>query len=608
MNQTNSQPDFFSDLQRELRQVWQGAKDGWYHSGVSLRNGVRKLRTAQIDYIVMTLGGPMPERDEPPRGFIERQFPLPPPSLSIEILNERLRLVADADNVKGVLFLVRGFDTGLASLQNIRQSILRLRAAGKTAVVYTPDLSLASYFVATAANRIILPPSAMFAVLGMRSEAIFLKDAMARMGLHMDAIQISPYKTGPNMFVQSGITPEQEEQITWLLDEMMEMVIEGMADGRQMTPATLRQHIDKAPFFAQEALEAGLIDNIAYEDELAFILGAELATDEEGEGSDTAVTKSKDKKPAANLQEWRDAYNLLLEKPHRHTAQFIGVITLNGIISMGASQRPPIHLPLPLLGEETSGEATFLSLLRRAEKMNQMAALILHVDSPGGDALASDLIAREISRLNVKKPVIIYMGNVAASGGYYVSATSRHIMSQNLTITGSIGVYMLRLSTSGLFDKLGINQTGIERGKHAGLYSRPTPLVEEERQILWDGISESYRQFKEVVAHGRDLPFEQLDPICEGRVWSGRQAITHKLVDSHGDFLDAVQKAAELAGLATDGSHEVRVVNLYPKSNRHLIPKPYETVEEIAQWLSGEKLREWSGRPLYLLPFDLHIR
>lgn len=622
MSEPNPQLDFLSELGRELKQVWQATKDSFTHAGVSLRNGWRQVSGARVDYVVLRVGGPMPERAEPPRSFVERQLPLPPPPYSIEALNYHLRRVAEADNVKGAVIVLHGFSTGLASLQNIRQSILRLRERGKTAVVYTPYLDAAHYFVASAADQIIIPPSTQFSVLGLRSEVIFLKDALAQVGLHFDAVQISPYKSSPNMFTRADITPEQQAQLTWLLDEMYDMLTAAMADGRRQSPAEFQQLVDRAPLSAPAARASGLVDAIAYEDELACLLAESAVTEpaneaaekEEAEEEATAASTATSagaspppQRPKAKLLELSKAYNLLFEKPRRHTPKFIGVVTLSGVITMGSSQRPPIDIPVPFVAEETAGEVTLLALLRQAEKMDNMAALVFHVDSPGGDALASDLIGREIQRIAQKKPVVVYMGNTAASGGYYVSAQASHIMSQPLTITGSIGVFMLRLSTSNLYQKLRVNRAHVQRGEHAGLYNSPDPMTDTERQIFWDGISDMYRQFKEVVAQGRDLPLDELDPICEGRVWSGRQALNYKLVDSHGDFVTAVQKAAELANLPTDDSVEIPVVNLYPKTNRHIVPKPYEAAEEIGRALSGEWARQWSGRPLYLMPLDIRL-
>src|SRR5690606_35975266 len=155
----------------------------------------------------------------------------------------------------------------------------------------------------------------------------------------------------------------------------------------------------------------------------------------------------------------------------------------------------------------------------------------------------------EIQRISQKKPVLVYMGNTAASGGYYVSAYAKHIMSQALTVTGSIGVFALRLHNQELYNKIGINRVGLDRGSRANLYSGMAPLSDDERVAFHNSIVEAYQQFKQVVAAGRNLPYDELDEICNGRVWTGKQALEHKLVDSHGDFTDAVHKLAELAEL-----------------------------------------------------------
>ncbi len=614
-DKNNDQPNFWAELKDELRQLWQTVEDEWRCLWADGRNKIRQLQGAKLDYVIIPLGGPMPERNEPPRSFIERQLPLPPPPMSMERLNGRLHKIADADNVKGVLFVLRGLTCGVATLQNIRQAILRLREAGKEAVVYTPYLDTRHYFVACAADRIIAPPGAHFEVLGLRMEAMFLKDALKQIGVQADVVQISPYKTAGNMLSESDITPEQREQMTWLLDDLFDFLTAAMADGRRQTQAEFQALVDDAPLTIQEALDAGLIDDVAYEDELAYLLAEEGGTAEDAESTEEAdgeegkeKGEENDKRPKASLKEWQDARGMLLEVPRRHTRKFVGVISLEGAITMGASQKPPVDLPIPLLGGVTAGEATLLSLLRRAERMSQMAALVFHVDSPGGSALASDLIGREIARLSQKMPVIVYMGNTAASGGYYVSAYGRRILCQPVTITGSIGVVMMRLSTQGLYQKLRVNQASVQRGEHAGLYSDPAPMSAEERQIFRESIEEIYGQFKRVVAEGRHLPYEELDPICEGRVWTGRQALERKLVDGYGDFVEAIRQAAELADLPTDDAHEISVVNLRAKTSRHRPPKPFETADEIIRLLTGQQIRQFSGRPLLLLPFDIEIK
>ena len=626
MNGTSSKPGFFTELKRELKQVWQATANGWRRSRIAIRNWLREVRGVELDYVVMSLGGSLPERAAPPRSFLERQLPLPSPPLSMEILNRRLQVIADAGNVRGVIFVFRGFNTGLATLQSLRQSIQRLQAAGKEAIVFTPYLDVGHYYVASAAGRIIVPPGTQFEVLGLRLQAVFLKDALERIGIHPDVVQISPYKTGANLLGESEMTPEQREQLNWLLDEQFDVVTAAMAEGRGKSQAEIQQLIDQAPLLAEAALAAGLVDHLAYEDELPVLLAKrqkveiEIATEKDsaGEvvpGQATAATEEtaaagQRQKAEAGLVTWRKGSNMLLEKFRRRTKGFIGVVSLEGGIVMGPSRQPPIDLPIPFIGGAMAGEQTLLQVLRRAEQMDDMAALIFHVDSPGGSSLASDLIGREIERLSRKKPVLVYMGNVAASGGYYVSAPAGHIMSQPATLTGSIGVWMARISTGGLYDRLSLNRASLKRGRHADLYSDEDPMTEEERQIFWHMIADTYQKFKQVVANGRHIPFDELEPICQGKVWSGRQALEFRLVDSHGDFVDAVYRAAEMAGLPTDDDHAIRVVNIHAKDEGYVPPKAFAaaaTIADIGRWLIGEWIQELERQPLLLMPFEIHF-
>lgn len=614
----SQQPDFFTELREELSDLWQTIRFDWHKLRVSIRNGLRRMRDAHVDYVLMAIGGSLPERAAPPRSFIERQLPLPAPPLSLEEINGRFRTIADADNVNGVVLILRRLSAGFATLQNLRAAITRLQAAGKEVIVFTPYLDLSHYFVACAADRIVAPPGTQFELLGLRSEIVFLKDALARLGIEADVIQISPYKSAFNPLDKSDITPEQREQTEWLLDDTFNIVIEAIAAGRELSPDAAKALIDAAPFFAQTALEKGLIDIVGYEDELPALLAdddddedaaAEDRKNEEERAGETAIVPHTDNDDPhhAHMLAWEEAAPLLIEKPRRATTQFIGVISLEGAIMMGTSQDPPIDLPLPLVGGATAGEETLLRLIRRVEDVDDMAALIFHVDSPGGSALASDLISREINRLAQKKPVLVYMGNVAASGGYYVSANARHIMAQTGTLTGSIGVISARVNTQGLYDKLALNRVSIQRGERADLYSDAHPMTESERQIFWETIVESYRQFKQVVAQGRNLPFDELDPICEGRVWTGRQAKTHRLIDSFGDFEDAVRKAAEMAALPPDDAYDIAVVNIYAKRDGYVPPQPFETMTSLTRLLHGEQAKTLLNRPLWLMPFTFRL-
>lgn len=639
-NTAVSADTFLKDLKQELGDLWQNIRFGLDTFGVTVRNQIRSARNIQFDYVVLGIGGPMPERDEPERSFIERQLPLPPPAFSMQDFNEIVQLIIDASNVKGVVIMLMGFSTGLATLQSIRQSIARLQAAGKEVVIYTYNLSLSDYFVATAGDRIIATPTTNFYLLGLQNSYTFLKDAFDQIGVQADVVQISPYKTAFDTLQHSTITPQMQEQIDWLLDDRYDTITATIAADRNKSQDDIKQIIDATPFSVKKALELGLIDDIGYEDDLPFLLAAEKSsispssspspettagpdtttgiTDDDA--SETAVpptntdddtnadaTTPPSKRPKAKLTKFSKAYPNLIEKARRHSSKAIGVISLEGSITMGGNSTPPLDLPLPFVGDVLAGYGTLVRTLRRAERNDHLAAVILHVDSPGGDAQASELIGREVQRIAQKKPVVIYMGNVAASGGYYASIYGHKIVCQPLTITGSIGVISMRISTRGINEKLHLNQVTTQRGENATLYSGNQPLTPAERQIIWDGIVENYTEFKQAVANGRSLPFDELDPICEGRVWTGRQALTHQLVDVHGDFETAVTLAADLADLPLDSDHDVPVVNLYHNDGSYILPKPFEAASAVAKLLSGDSLRQFTGRPLRLMPFRFPI-
>lgn len=551
---------------------------------------MRRIRRRRVDFIVMHIGGPLPERDAPPRAFLQRFLPYPPFPLSIQTINKRFQQLAHDERTQGLVIYLTGLSAGPATLQNLRRSIGRLREAGKTVVVYSPTLSLAHYYVATAANTIIAPPAATFEVLGLRSEALFLKDALAQLGISVDVFQISPYKTAGNLVGQAELTPEHREQLEWLLEDTFDQLTRDMADGRGKSQLELKELIDGAPYPVAKAVELGLLDHAAYDDELSALL-----------------LPANSKKKLARLATWQQAHRQLFEEAGPIGGKFIGVLSLEGAIASGSSRRSPVDLPIPFLGGATAGATTLVRQLRLAEMTPQMAALILHVESPGGLALASDLIWRQVLSLSRKKPVLVYMGNVAASGGYYVSAPAQHIMAQSSTLTGSVGVVAGRFNTDGLYERMHVNRTALTRGAHAGLYSDSGTLSESERTIIFDAVTDSYQRFKQIVSDGRKLPAENLDEICLGRVWTGRQAQDRGLVDSRGDFIDAILRAAELAEIPAELGR-VPTVNLHPRGTGYILPQPANGPTEWLNWLAREQLTAWNGQPLTLLPFIIRWR
>ena len=635
MTEIKQNDDFFSELGREVAELPRTLGDGFRRSMIGWRNSMRQMRAARLDYVVFPLHGPLPERDGPPRNFIQRQLPLPPEPLTVAALNRRLRHIGAATNVHGVIFVLNGLAAGgLANLQNLRRSIERLQAAGKEVVVFTKFMNLPHYYVASAADRVVVPPSASFEVVGLTSNVVFLKDALARIGLEGEAAQISPFKTAPDQFVRSDMSSEMREMLSWLLDDNFEMICEGIAKGRDLPVDRVKQLINEAPFSAERARQVSLVDDIAYEDELGQILASppqepiaagtvEPAlgdTDEAGivtvisgsagqpptQPETPAVAEDKPDHDPVKLYSWQDAVPLIEEKARKRSRRYIGVISANGAIMDGVSRNPPVDIPIPILGGPSVGDLTVVQLLRRAEEDDKMAGLILHVDSPGGSALASDLMWREIRRVAQKKPVLAYMGSVAASGGYYLSAGCDHIMAQRGTVTGSIGVLTAKFTNKKLLAMVSANRESIQRGQHAAIYKSNDKWSLSERERVTQSIKDIYHRFKSIVCETRPIAYEALDEVALGRVWTGRQARGHGLVDSFGDFEDAVAKMIEMAELPAGDNHLVPVVDLYPKNEDPRLPQPFEVPEEMLKLFLGD-WQDRLSRPQCLLPFSIRF-
>lgn len=600
-----------SRLRRHIGKLRRGWRFRRRQTVVSIRNRLRK-RQGELGYLILPLGGSLPERSSPPRGFIERQLPLPPPALSMQTIHYTCKRIVEANNVPGVVILLQPLSAGLASLQSLRAAILRLRDAGKRVVIYTPYLTIPAYFIGSAADMLIVPPSAEFQVLGLQAESRYFKDALAGVGISTDVVAVSPYKSAGSAFSESTMPDQEREQVNWLLDENFDMLTADMASGRGLTQAAFQALINQAPFGAAHALENGLVDALAYDDQLSELIAERWPPEVKVKKSKRKKKQEAAPKPArAKLIKMGDARKRMIEHVQPTTEKYIGVISVEGAIMMDAA---PSLLPF---GSPVSiaAQSSLVPLLRRAAKIKNMAALILHVNSPGGDALASDLIWREVERIRPKKPVVVYMNNVAASGGYYIAAGANTIVAQRGTITGSIGVIITRPTVAGVYDKLNINRVTLKRGDNAGLYRGSAPWDMGERELIRGRLIATYNQFKQVVAQGRDLPFDELDPICEGRVWTGRQAQAHQLVDEHGDFLTAVQQARKLAGLPE--THHVPIRNMISRSSSYVLPEINGTgqpsigfhgyVQMIENAFSSTFSNQMNGRPMMMMPFDVRF-
>lgn len=540
------------------------ASDLFRNARLAFGNRLRLLRWQQLDYVILHVTGPYPERTVQPR----RRFPLsllpwPSPPRSVATFARSLERIAADPRVKGVVLIVSGLSAGPATLGSLRASIFRLRRAGKQCIAYMHELHTWSYYLASACDQILAPESAGFRAAGLWAEAVFLKDTLALAGLEADFEAIAEYKVSPDMLRRSEMSAPHREMLESLLDSLYAEVVRAVAGGRNLTEEQVRSLFDSAPLTAQQACQAGLLDGACYEDELPHRLGTAEA--------------------AAALVTWDAAQRQLVRPTRWHSRTRIGVISLEGTIVTGPSQRPPFRIPLPLpLPPTQAGSDTLAQQLRAAARNKRIGAVILHVDSPGGSALASDLIWRDVAGLRRAKPVVVYMGNRAASGGYYVSAPASEILAQPTTLTGSIGIWGGKLVAQGLYDKLKAGRQSVSRGKAAGMYADAAPFSDEERAKVRADIGAGYANFQSRVAEGRKMTAEQVEAIARGRVWTGRQALEIGLVDALGDMHDAAARARLLAGISP-GRYAPLVGVPVPKQYLPAQPTPADP----GAWLEG---------------------
>ncbi|MBN1976197.1 MAG: signal peptide peptidase SppA [Anaerolineae bacterium] len=555
-----------------------------YNVLLAIANFLYSLRRKGLDCIVLPIGGPYPELPPPrirlPFPFNRLQFH--PSATTLEDMRIVMEKIGSDPRVRTVVLRFDSLAAGPAALHSLRRMLLDLRDKDKRLVAWLPGADTWDYYLASACDEIILPPPGRLSMLGLRIEATFLKDALELVGVKADLESIGEYKTSADTFRRTTMTEPYREMMDAILDSYCDEIVAAIAKGRGLEPAQVRETIDRMPMLPDEALEAGLIDAVLYEDELPAHVRP----------------PKKEGEKAAPLCAWNDVAHWLHDPIKRPTRQFVGVVSIQGMIVPGESRRTPIPLPLPIQTAQ-AGAKTITHMLRRAEVDKRIAAVILAIDSPGGSPLASDLICREVRRLRASKPVVVLMGEYAASGGYYIAALANRIVARPTTLTGSIGIWGGKFTLGGLYDKLGINRETLQRGAMAGIYSDVTPFSEAERAWIRRDMGETYAQFKALVAEGREMTEEQVEEIARGRVWSGAQAREIGLADELGDFDTALALAKELAGFKR--SQDVPAAQI-PLPRHLIMPQPFPVPGEawtellgILQSLARERV--WAMAP-----------
>ena len=492
-------------------------------------NLIRRLRKPP-DYVVFVLEGKYPELRTRKTGFLQRRL-FPDARLSLQELGEQLRAVQQDPRISGVVLHLRSLQLPAAQAQTIRGLIAQLRSSGKRVVAWSSGYDNTAYYVAAAADEILLQTGGGVSPLGLRASFVFLGDALERAGVKADFVQISPYKSAADPLMRTSMSDEVREMSNWLIDAYYDDFVGAVASGRKLGEDAATALVDGAPYTDLQAVASGVVDKLISEEDLPAYLGTA------GRG--------------ACLTTWDAVKKRLLRRPPIRPGRYIALIRVEGMIVDGRSQRPPFKspIPLPLVFNPRAGDLTVVQQVRSALADRRAAAVVLYVNSEGGTSSAAEAMASALQKLAAKKPLVAVMGSIAASGGYWVCTPAQWITAQPDTITGSIGVLSGKVVTAGLLDKLSFRRESIGRGLHADFYDTERPFNDEERKTVWGTIQRVYDVFLDRVSNGRNMSREAADAVGGGRVWTGRQALERGLVDELGGLESGVAKARQLAGL-----------------------------------------------------------
>jgi protease-4 len=546
-----------------------------------LRGGGRTPGLGGDAYLDLDLSGSIPEQPASDLGlFLDAR----PPSL--RALVESLDRGAKDPKVKAAVLRVGSLsDAGWGRVQELRDAVARFRKSGKPAYAHLEMCGNREYYLATACSKIFAVRSALLLVSGLSAEVTFFKNTLDKLGVQAEFEGVGKYKNAPNQFTEAGFTPPHREQTDALLDSLFEQYVGAIAEGRKKTREEVKDLIDHGPYDGPSALAAGLVDELVYRDEV-----------------EKRVKSSDRLTPGRYL---RGARGFGLDSRPK-----IALIYAVGQITSGESEGGPFS-------GDVVGSDTLVRAIKEARRDSSIRAIVLRVDSPGGSGTASDVIWREMSLARNEKPVVVSMGDVAASGGYYIAMCGHAIVAEPGTITGSIGVFSGKFNLHGLYDKVGLSKEILLRGNNAAIFSDYRPWSEDEKTRIRTLMASFYAEFVSKAADGRKKTVEEIDRVAQGRVWTGAEALKVGLVDSLGGLETALRIARERAKIGVDA--ELNLVVLPERKGFFdlLMERQGEGVNDrlSARLPSPELLAmlRWANTlsdhgPVARLPFDLRVK
>jgi protease-4 len=566
-----------------------------------LAESIGKPSVANNSVLVLNVSGSLPDYsvDDPTArifGMGQGQ--------SFSSLLTQLRKAKVDSRISAVLLDINFSSLGWGKADELREAIADFRTSGKPVYAYMEYGANKEYYIATAADKIFLPPSGELGIIGLQAQAQFYKGSLDKLGVEFESVHIGKYKGANDPLVRKDMSPEQREVINAMLDDYYNRIVNTIAETRKKSPEDVKAIIDNAPYTAPQALQQNLIDGTKYRDELYNEIKQKLGYKESDELRLTSAGSYKE---------------ISSESLGLNNGERIAVIFASGLITTGKSSDGTFG------GSQTIGSDTIVKAVKDAADDPSIKAIVLRVDSGGGSALASDLMWHTLEYAKTKKPIVTSMGDVAASGGYYIACNSNKIVAEPSTITGSIGVILGRPVVKGFYDWVGITNEYVTRGKNAGLLRDTEKWTDEQRAKVEESAKFFYwDNFVPKVAQGRGRTPEQIHEVAQGRVWTAAQAKERGLVDEFGGLNKAIEIAKGLANLPADKDVK-RVVFPAPqpflaslfskddeatvkaKQQQMLIDSLPEDARKVFRYTTiFDQMKR--GETMTMLPFELEIK
>ena len=556
-------------------------------------------RKTRVDWAEIKLSGSYPEHQQMPGLFGDLVE-------NLSTCMDRLHQAAKDKSIKGVILHIDGLEIGWARLNELQTAIAEIKAAGKPVWARMNDGSNKDYLLAASCDKIFMPESGTLMLTGLRAEVMFYKNLFQMLDIKADMLRVGAFKSAAEPYTRSEMSPEFRQEMEEILDDYYTSMVSQIAAARKLPEDKVKAIIDEGLLSTARAKELGLIDDFAYHDQLIDLIAA-------GDASlEVRIREDYRKKKMSAELDLFTLMEILSGGPSQtsSTRPRIAVLRLEGMIVSGAS-------PMSLFSEASISSDKIVPLIEKLGKDENVKAIVLRVDSPGGSALASDLIWRALEATN--KPVVASMGDTAASGGYYISMGADAIFAEPGTLTGSIGVLGGKVALDGLMKKFGVTTSVIQRGKNSGVMSSTMAFSDSERESMQQMLNNVYGQFTQKAAAGRHMEYAALEALARGRVYTGRQAKEIGLVDQLGTLADAI---AHTRKLVDDEAGKLELEDL-PKAQSPLemlmgqtIPAGHPVAELASLFPESLRpalrnlsaLRQISEEPvMMILPFDVRF-